>query len=102
MKKQTLAKSGALAGGMLLAASLLSGCHPITEVPALYGPPPELEETEPPVLATENIPEPVYGPPADFELDYDPANNIPEDVYGPPSFFGLEDEEPEESEEVLP
>ena len=95
MKKRAFVRSGALASSVLLAGSLLSAC-------GLYGPPPERRPTEPPVQATENIPEPVYGPPEDDWSDYDPANNIPEDVYGPPSFFGMEDEEPEETEETLP
>ena len=86
-------KKGALAGSMLLAASLLSGCRPDLPAP-VYGPPPETVTPEPSFRAEDNLPAPVYGPPEFFDPDYDPENNIPEDVYGPPSFFGLEDEEP--------
>ncbi len=86
MKKRAV-KKGALTCSMLLASSILSGCV------AVYGPPPDREPTEPPVHTEDNLPAPVYGPPEDFEIDFDPEGNIPEDVYGPPSFFG-EDEAP--------
>ena len=95
MKKRCI-KKGALAGSMLLAASLLSGCAPKEPV-CVYGPPEYFDPTEAPFYTEDNLPAPVYGPPEYFGDDYDPENNIPEDVYGPPSFFGMEDE-PEETE----
>ena len=101
MKKRTLVRSGAVAGSVLLVASLLSGCGPVAPT-TVYGPPPEPLKTESPGQVTENIPAPVYGPPTDVLNGYDPAENIPEDVYGPPSVFEEPNEEPAEAGETQP
>lgn len=96
MKKRSV-KTGALAGGIILASSLLSGCFgPFTPY-AVYGPPPE-RETPAPTQSfdpADNLPAPVYGPAPDTDWNYDPEANIPECVYGPPSYFGIDEEEPD-------
>ena len=79
MKKRVM-KKGALTCSMLLASSILSGCV------AVYGPPPDREPPETPVHTEDNLPAPVYGPPEDFELDFDPSLNDVTGVYGPPPF----------------
>ena len=101
MKRRKNLKRGVLAGSVLLASSLLSGC--VRPAPAVYGPPP-VDPDDPSFHAEENIPAPVYGPGPDIDVSYDPENNVPEDVYGPPPFEEIEDEEPpaEEGTEVQP
>ena len=89
MKKKIMTK-GALAGSMLLASTILSGCIGPFPPVAVYCPPPDAETPEPTFRAEDNLPAPVYGPPEFFDPDYDPEDNIPVDVYGPPSFFGME------------
>ncbi len=100
MKKRVM-KKGALAGSMLLAASLLSGCAP-KEVPAVYGPPEYFDPSETPLYTEDNLPAPVYGPPEDFELDFDPSLNDVTGVYGPPPFpyDSVEIKPAEETEET--
>lgn len=82
MKKRSI-KKGALAGSMLLAASLLSGCAPKEPV-CVYGPPEYFDPTEAPFYTEDILPQPEYGPPIDEDWDYDPAFNEPVCVYGPP------------------
>ena len=100
MKRRKNLKRGVLAGSVLLASSILTGCV----VPqAAYGPPPE-NPNGPSFHAEENLPAPVYGPGPDIDPTYDPENNVPADVYGPPPFEEVEDEEPpaQEGTEVQP
>lgn len=77
MKKRNLVKGGALAGSLLLASAVLSGCTRHFEPPpAVYGPPPDFETPEPAARTEEPAP------------DYDPSLNIPAPVYGPPPTHG--------------
>ncbi len=84
MKKNI--KKRVLAGGLLTLSALLSGCDPNAGA-GLYGPP-----REPTFDPGANIVEDVYGPPFDYieqsdenaEQDSDLSDNLPEPVYGPP------------------
>ena len=76
-------KKRALAGGLIVATSLLSGCFGPAET--VYGPPP----TDDPDPGFNDVQE-VYGPPHDY--GYDPEGNIADPVYGPPP----DEEEPAE------
>ena len=89
MKSRKKVRCGALAGSVLLASSILSGC--VRPLPApVYGPPPD-DDTEP-FHAEENLPDPVYGPGPDFDPEYDTGDTDPgeaDDTSGQP-----ENEEP--------
>ena len=92
-------KKGALAGSMLLAASLLSGCSP-KEVPAVYGPPEFFDPPETPLYTEDNLPQPEYGPPEDLELDFAPELNKVTGIYGPPPYGRIEIQPKREAEET--
>lgn len=98
MKKRSI-KKGALAGGILLAASLLSGFQPDLPAP-VYGPPPETVTPEPTFKAEDNLPQPAYGPPIDEEWHFDPELNEVTGLYGPPPYGHIVIQPQSEAEET--
>ena len=97
MKKRII-KKGALAGSMLLAASLLSGCAPKEPI-CVYGPPEYFDPTEAPFYTEDNLPQPEYGPPIDEDWDFSAFNEVT-GLYGPPPYGHIEIQPKGEAEET--
>jgi hypothetical protein len=89
MKKKPMKlvkRVGVCVGAAAVSTTMLTGCnwfHPAQEeVECVYGPPPEWEEDYNP---EEDMIETVYGPEWMLDgYDHDPAEDLPAPVYGPP------------------
>lgn len=93
MKRKKIAHTGAVIGGALATALLLSGCrfNPMRNDPVCVYGPANISTGEPGTAAgpDENDPAPVYGPPemqdSGLQHEFTPEESDPVDVYGPPA-----------------
>lgn len=106
MKRKKNMKRGALAGGLLLASAILTGCVRPGPATPVYGPAPDPDSNGSGFQAEDNIPQPVYGPGPDFDAEidpeYDPEDNLSVPVYGPPPSMEDGETAPGEGAEVQP